>query len=105
MLAFEAPAAAPAFLFMMAHAIDLVCKICARWKERVSVSAGEKFGVRGEVGSGSCAKSQSKEWADVAKLLKFLAPKIDPSSAFEPLPMYPVATELSETCGHKTFNS
>jgi hypothetical protein len=101
LLALEAPAAAPAFLFIMARAIDLVSKICARWEGRVSVSARKKFGVRGEVGSGSCAKSQSKEWADVAKLLKFLAPKIDPSSAFEPLYtllllnyLRPVATKL-----------
>jgi hypothetical protein len=103
LLALEALAAAPAFLFMMAHAIDLISKSCARWEGRVSVSAGEKFGVRGEVGSGSCAKSQSKEWADVANLLKFLAPKIDPSSAFEPLYtllllncLRPVATEFSK---------
>jgi hypothetical protein len=101
LLALEALAAAPAFLFMMARAIDLISKSCAKWEGRVSVSAEKKFGVRGEVGSGSCAKSQSKEWADVANLLKFLAPKIDPSSAFEPLYallllscLRPVATEF-----------
>jgi hypothetical protein len=78
-LALEAPAAAPAFLFMMARAIELDLRGCARERglllERNSGCEKKYWWL--------CKRSR-KEWADVANLLKFLVPKIDPSSTLGP---------------------